>query len=905
MGAIAYCLEHGVPRDLVTPLLPYNVGFGDKGHGKAPAAYNTATGRWEGLDHWERGCHDPNTILRNADAAGGNCGVICGVPCDNFQFVAPDIDLNDGPNAIKWRNGFLALVQQMWNQELLVRETLPYRALLLVAIPVTADGGAKKVVSLEWTDPKVAGSKPEYIGKIEILARGQQCAVAGTHESGNQMLWFRQGISGPGNERFPAPPVKDGLPRFETFDDVVVAILSVLDAMAPAGFTWTMHSTTNASGPPPDLVDLAAPSAAELAGLLDQTPNPRTVDREIYVDFLHAISGARSGLKAVKGALSQADEDEIANAVARWASRWSAPNGHTAGTFDEERSKWCSDIGQPKDTHYAGWRHVMLHAQSFGAPESALFDLAMATAQAQFSADPNPPPMTSADIPGDSVLTKQQMDIRRKVSPNLVHTTDFAVAERLLPFFSGNAVHVPSLGNWLVWDGLSGWKTDDVTSAKVQVMVMDRIWAYCGQYGAANPAIGQAGWSATTHDKMMSASKLNRVSELLKGFLGKASSAVDLGFRKLQTPRSMYDLETLQPIDVVIRKGMLETRATGVEPAAPGSSTPLFDMLILGLCDGNREVAEWLLHYIGYCILGSPGEAIFVVVWGAGGNGKSTLANVLQRLLGSYAVSIDAKVIQESGRNQHPASLNRLRNKRIATISELTRGEGWNERVLKQITGNDEIEARDMNKNPTPFRSQAGLIIFSNDKPPFERADPAIQRRFRLINTVIQRPEGQRILHLEDRIVSEEGPAVLRKIMEYAQRIHLAGRMPTLPAAMRANATETLSENDPIFGWLQAECEYGTPETENEEVPVEDLKKRCEAYIARGQKDTGGFAADKLSSKDFTARLRREGISLEDPIKTDKEGRPVRHRKPVKGSGGQVDWIYLARGIRLKVRGVA
>jgi P4 family phage/plasmid primase-like protien len=476
----------------------------------------------------------------------------------------------------------------------------------------------------------------------------------------------------------------------------------------------------------------------------------------------------------------------------------------------------------------------------------------------------------------------------------------------LASFFSGNAVHIPGLGNWLVWDGLAGWKNDDVTAAKVQVMIQDRLWWYCGMHGGANPAIGQAGWGATTHDKMLSASKLNRVSDLLRGLLAKPVAAVDLGFKKLQTPRSMYDLETLQPIEVGIRKGMLETRATGIEPSTHGGGgTPLFDMLILGLCDGNREVAEWLLHYIGYCVLGSPGEAIFVVVWGAGGNGKSTLANVIQRLLGSYAVSIDAKVVQESGRNQHPASLNRLRNKRIATISELTRGEGWNERVLKQITGNDEIEARDMNKNPTPFRSQAGLIIFSNDKPPFERADPAIQRRFRLINTVIQRPEGQRILHLEDRIVSEEGPAVLRKIMEYAQRVHLAGRMPTLPAAMRANATETLSENDPIFGWLQAECEYGTPETENEEVSIDELKKRCEAFIARAQKDQGGFAADKLSSKDFLARLRREGISLEDPTKTDKEGRPVRHRMEVRRPGGAKEHTPSARGIRLKVRGVA
>ena len=36
-------------------------------------------------------------------------------------------------------------------------------------------------------------------------------------------------------------------------------------------------------------------------------------------------------LKAVKGALSQQEEDDIADAVARWATKWDAPAGHTAG----------------------------------------------------------------------------------------------------------------------------------------------------------------------------------------------------------------------------------------------------------------------------------------------------------------------------------------------------------------------------------------------------------------------------------------------------------------------------------------------------------------------------------------------------------------------------------------------
>ena len=108
-GVITACIAAGVPPELVIPLLPVTENFGGKGRGKAPAVFDPVTGRWEGLDNWERGGHDPDTILRLADAAGGNCGLIIGVPAaGGFQFLADDIDLMPGPNAVKCRNGFLS-----------------------------------------------------------------------------------------------------------------------------------------------------------------------------------------------------------------------------------------------------------------------------------------------------------------------------------------------------------------------------------------------------------------------------------------------------------------------------------------------------------------------------------------------------------------------------------------------------------------------------------------------------------------------------------------------------------------------------------------------------------------------------------------------------------------------------
>jgi P4 family phage/plasmid primase-like protien len=863
VGSLSDCIQFGIPKEILIPLLPVTESFGGKGHGKAPAQFDPATGKWRALDEWQRGGHSGD-ILRNSEAAGGNAGVILGAPYAGLQMLAVDIDLNDGPKALGWRHAIVHALQRMWGQTILVRETWPHRALLLVNIPVDADPGAKKKFTISYADPGIPDSKPVEIGKIELLARGQQAAIAGTHISGNPMAWYFLAADQE-TERYPAPPVKLNigapnekitLPVFSTFDELAVSVVNLLDAMAPHGFSYTALSlTAGGNGPPPPIANLAAPSAGELADLLDQTPNPASVDRDVYANFMMAISGARAGLVAVRGALSVAEEDLIAHAVAGWASRWVAPPGSKTGTFDEELAKWRGDFGRPRDENFAGWRQFMLHCQAFGAPATALRDIAMQNAQAQFTADTSRPPPPD-EIPGQNVLNATQMGYRQGVNPTLVATTDMAVAERLLQFFSGNAVWVPATGSWLVWVGAAGWKSDEVTSAKVGVLISDRLWWYVGKYGNANPAQGQAGWGDRTMNLMLSAGKMNRVAEILKMHLAKASSEINLGTYRLQTPQAMYDLSTLQPVEIMQRKALHETRSTLIEPTRDIGDTPYFDKLTLDLCDGNEEVREWLLHYIGYCMMGAPGEAVFVVIWGAGGNGKSTLVSVLNRILGNYAVSLDAKVIMESGENQHPASLNRLRHKRLAMISEPKKGAKWNERILKMITGGDDIEARDMGKNPTPFRSQAGLLIVSNEKPRFESVEPAIQRRFRMINTVIRRNEDEIIKDFEELIMAE-APAVLRKLMTYAQKVYHAKGLPKQPAAMKAFAAETLSQDDVIFAWLQAECDYGTADTKNEEELVEELRLRCENYMKRNRDNGGGgeFTADKITPRAFLERM--------------------------------------------------
>ena len=549
--SLADCLQVEVPRDLLIPILPWNRSFsGGKGQGKAPAKFNPASQSWEGLAEWQRGALDPQLILRPSDEAECNAGLLLGAPSNGFQFIAIDIDLDEGPRAPGIRNGIVRLLQRRWNQTLLVRETLNYRALVLANLPIDEIPGGKKVFTLNCIDLKSFRSSPTRVGKLEILSHGQQAVISGIHTSGRRIFWYYENGDGRVGTRFPAPPIKAGVPVFPTFDAIVASVACTLDEMAELGFSYTTVGTDSAiTGPPASLFDLAAPSVDELVNLLDQMPNPPEVDRDVYISILMAISGARAGLVECRGALSPAEDQKIANAVASWATRWQAPNGLKAGSFEEELAKWAEDIGKPKDKHYAGWHRLLAHAQSVRTPQSVLNTIATNKAQAEFAADTTVPPPPSMVVPGKPVMTAAQMMTRQSVSPEKVETSDIGVAERLVQEFSGIAVWVPGSATWLAWDDNGGWKNEDTTESKVNKLIVDKLWWYCGMYGRANSMVGYAGWDKPTHNQMMSRTKTERVGKILKDMLAKPLTAIDNGILKLQTPYNMYDLVTMEALD--------------------------------------------------------------------------------------------------------------------------------------------------------------------------------------------------------------------------------------------------------------------------------------------------------------------------------------------------------------------
>jgi putative DNA primase/helicase len=82
------------------------------------------------------------------------------------------------------------------------------------------------------------------------------------------------------------------------------------------------------------------------------------------------------------------------------------------------------------------------------------------------------------------------------------------------------------------------------------------------------------------------------------------------------------------------------------------------------------------------------------ILYGTGTNGKSTFLNVIQNILGDYALSTWAETFMKRNNDTATNDIARLRGARFVTTSETEQGKRLSEHLIKQVTGNDALTAR-------------------------------------------------------------------------------------------------------------------------------------------------------------------------------------------------------------------
>ncbi len=180
----------------------------------------------------------------------------------------------------------------------------------------------------------------------------------------------------------------------------------------------------------------------------------------------------------------------------------------------------------------------------------------------------------------------------------------------------------------------------------------------------------------------------------------------------------------------------------------------------------DAELRRFVARLFGVVLIGEQVEHLLPVGIGSGGNGKSVLTRIVAEVLGDYSVVASTDLLLAVKQDQHPTMKASLFRRRFAHSGELPPGAQLDEAQVKRLTGGDLIEARRMRENPWEFKPSHTLWVHANHRPAITGADDGIWRRVLLIPFDIQVPADQQDPNLANRIIADEGPGVLRWMLD-------------------------------------------------------------------------------------------------------------------------------------------
>jgi P4 family phage/plasmid primase-like protien len=336
-----------------------------------------------------------------------------------------------------------------------------------------------------------------------------------------------------------------------------------------------------------------------------------------------------------------------------------------------------------------------------------------------------------------------------------VTLTDDGNALLLVAAVEGKLLYSPDRGSWLAWRGHRWeWVPDASPAYEVMRELVRRL-----------EPVDKA--EITWKIKSLSRKSIDNAVFLAARDpkIHVTIDSLDADPMVLNTPAGTINLLTgeLSPPSPAGR----HTRITGVGPDFE-QECPRWMRFLAETFAGDPALIGFIQRVMGYSATGAITHQILPFCHGDGGNGKSVFLEVAQALLGDYAGTAPADFLLASGKDETYATAD-LVGKRLVVCSEVPPTARFHEQKVKQLTGGDRITARFMRQNYFTFRPSHHLWLLGNHEPRVEAGGESFWRRMRKIPFIHTVPEDKKIPDLAERLVAEEGPAILAWIIAGAR----------------------------------------------------------------------------------------------------------------------------------------
>ncbi|MEV0693861.1 phage/plasmid primase, P4 family [Streptomyces sp. NPDC050388] len=426
--------------------------------------------------------------------------------------------------------------------------------------------------------------------------------------------------------------------------------------------------------------------------------------------------------------------------------------------------------------------------------------------------------------------------------------SDRGNAKLFVQLYAGDYRHVPGLG-WFRWDA-TRWQIDENDTI---------MWAagdLAENLATSDPRGIYTAQSLQQHRRRaLSTAGMNAMLVQAKSAPGMVlnPALLDADPYVLCTPAGIVDL----------RSGLIRSpapdrdfhsRSTTVSPQE--MPTPRWHRFLADTFGESVEGAEMIdfLHVLlGYSITGDVGGQVLPFLFGSGKNGKSVLLDVIMKLLGDYADAAPPGFLMARPYEGHPTDLAELHGRRVIVCSEVKPGDKFDEARVKLLTGGDRIKARRMRQDFFSFEPTHKLWLLGNHRPEVGTGGFAFWRRMRLIPFERVVSDDRKIDNLADLLVTEEGPGILKWLVEGARRYLASEKNLIGPERVRI-ATTAYAETEDHTGRFFEECCILNPDHRAEQASL------YTAYRAWCQNE--GVPA--ISSRAFAARA-RELVGLASP----------------------------------------
>ena len=416
--------------------------------------------------------------------------------------------------------------------------------------------------------------------------------------------------------------------------------------------------------------------------------------------------------------------DKLLRTSGRVRSKWDEPRGET--TWIEQQITYaierCGDVyGSPHPVHIA-------HSSSNETGEN--------------SEDSKPPVV----IPSPSALNAQGhrvFDESQLVELLYPHrkggsiTTEAAHAQRIVESEDGNLCYSPTLG-WVIFDGRQ-WQRDDrhgTQTADRVAPLSDKVREEAKKiYGLAGNLVsmGRDG-DAIAMNKVAAAhtrhARQVEGKDFVKGALHFAS-----GHPQLRVAPDAFDQ---RPWILGFQNGvwdqghwrehrredyLLHLSPVRYDAGVDQSEWLRFLEVITG---GNEDLKKALQDVAGYALSGASDLRLLIWAYGPPGTGKSTIAELLQTILGKMSMMIDPKKLQDdTARGRLGAD---IWNRKLVICAEAG-NRNLNEEILKTLSGGDTITIEFKYHEAFDAAPRHVLFMVSNDAPQIDTYDEALRVR--------------------------------------------------------------------------------------------------------------------------------------------------------------------------------